>query len=133
MNISHWIVIACLTPQFLSTAPVETPPPEIAGIWVGSIVAESGGEGKFSLSITQTEGALKGSWKFELPTGGKKGSVTGSVRGGGGLTLDLSPKAAYGECMYLVYGTVNEDTITGSLSGTDCSPPKKGKINLSKQ
>jgi hypothetical protein len=115
-----------------SASEPDTAPPDISGLWGGTIDDSELGSGSFDVDFTQNGKKLTGTFSTSL---GGSGNLTGSVSGSGKIHLKfLTPKMNHPKCHASSKGMVSTNTIALSFKFAGCgknSGKEFGTIDLS--
>jgi|SRR5215469_518918 len=103
-----------------------TPLPNVAGAWCGSIQDNNLGSGQIHLSINQNGKLLSGTWTDNLGRGGR---LTGKVKKSNAVVAKLFNRD--NNCKLMVNGILVEpDEITGNFSQFGCRQADGGSFDI---
>jgi hypothetical protein len=132
-TLSIAVMIGCGPPPAGPTDP-------LSGRWSGAIVDRAAGTGVLQLDLTQSQGAVTGSWIATFSSGGPNGSGTvGGTLGGSNLLLSLVPQTMLAcaggvklSGTITLVGSVDADHLKGTYSAFTCGGAAAGTVDLTR-
>jgi hypothetical protein len=103
-----------------------------AGAWAGTVVSTPFGSGTLVFSLSDSSGALSGTWTLSYPNtaDNNSGSLVWTLNGSA-VTLTLTPNVPVpASCVYNLTGTItNTTSMSGSYATVNCTLADSGSFS----